>query len=230
MATRPQDALRLVPGRTYTWDELGAAFDFRPHYLSVAGGMIPRPQLNALVLVTWPGGARSFNYEDYWSRGDLIYTGRGKTGDQRLEGANRDLAENRHTNYVFEGGVGSGMLRFLGTAVATRQWRARGPGDDGNEREILRYRLRFQSGGASTTGTSRARRRPALATGRQRAAAPAQQQRQRRRFDPSRPPADYRTPVPLHLRRNGGATREGQSGAPRAPCPPAGAPDSDGMV
>jgi hypothetical protein len=195
MATDPQSAIRLVPGRTYTWDEIGTTFDFKPRYLSVAGGMMPRPRLDALVLVTWPGGARSFNYEDYWSRGDLIYTGRGKIGDQKLGGANRFLAENRYTNYVFEGGVGSGMLKFLGTAIATRHWRARGLGDDGNERGILRYKLRFQTGGASTTGTSRARRQRAAGAGRRRSTAPAQQQRQRRRFDPSRPPTLYRTPV-----------------------------------
>src|SRR4051812_1139491 len=120
MATRPQTAQRLIPGRVYTWDELGARFEFKPRYLSVAGGMMPRPHLHALLLVTWPGGARSFNYDDYWSRGDLIYTGRGKRGNQKLEGANRDLGENRYTNYVFEGGVGSEMLRFLGTVAATR--------------------------------------------------------------------------------------------------------------
>ena len=81
----------LVPGRAYTWDQLGRMFNFKPRYLSVAGGMLPRPALNALILVTWPGGARSFDYDDYWSQGDLIYTGRGKTGHQKLEGANRDL-------------------------------------------------------------------------------------------------------------------------------------------
>jgi hypothetical protein len=105
--------LGLVPGRTYTWDELAAVFGFKPKYLSVAGGMMPRPKLNVMILATWPGGARSFDYEDYWSRGDLIYTGRGKVGDQPLEGANRSLADNRYTNYVFEGGVGSERLRQI---------------------------------------------------------------------------------------------------------------------
>jgi hypothetical protein len=62
--------------------------------------------LNALILVTWPGGARSFDYDDYCSQGDLIYTGRGKTGRQKLEGANRDLDLNNRTNYVFEGSAG----------------------------------------------------------------------------------------------------------------------------
>jgi hypothetical protein len=37
--------------------------------------MMSRPELDALLLVTCPGGARSFNYDDYWSRGELFYTG-----------------------------------------------------------------------------------------------------------------------------------------------------------
>jgi hypothetical protein len=122
-----------------------------------------------------------------------IDTGRGKRGDQRLEGANRDLAENRYTNYIFEGGVGSERLRFLGTAVATRQWRARGLDEDGNNRQILRYRLQFATGGS--TASSPAQTRPATAPRRTRSRTPAQQQRQRRRFDPSRSPKQYRTPV-----------------------------------
>jgi len=52
----PSPVPRLVPGRTYTWGEIGTVFDFKPRYLSVVGGMIPRPRLNPLVLVTWPGG------------------------------------------------------------------------------------------------------------------------------------------------------------------------------
>src|SRR5690349_3210926 len=103
MPSLPGTSSGLVPGRTYTWTQIGAPFGFKPQYLSVAGGMMPRPSLNALVLVTWPGGARSFDYDDYWSGQDLIYTGRGKRGDQPLEGANRDLAQNRYINYVFEG-------------------------------------------------------------------------------------------------------------------------------
>jgi hypothetical protein len=64
MAVAALTSPRLVPGRTYTWDELGHMFSFKPRYLSVGGGMLPRPALNALLLVTWPGGARSFNYDD----------------------------------------------------------------------------------------------------------------------------------------------------------------------
>jgi hypothetical protein len=181
---------QLVPGRTYTWDELAPTFDFEPDWLGVAGGMLSRPRLDALLLVTWPGRARSFDYEDYWSRGDLIYTGRGKTGDQKLDGANRDLADDRRTNYVFEGGVGSRSLLFVGNATATRQWRARGQGDDGRDREIIRYRLRFLTGGASVSRTAKTVGRPSSGTGRtRRTSATGQQHRQRRPFDPTRSPA-----------------------------------------
>ena len=61
-------------GRTYSWAELGAVFDFKPNYLSAAGGMIPRPSHGVLILITHPEGGKSFDYEDYWEGADLIYT------------------------------------------------------------------------------------------------------------------------------------------------------------
>src|SRR5712664_57398 len=129
MAVRGQAAApKLTVDRVYTWDELGQLFGFKPDYLGAAGGMIPRPELDALLLVTYPGGARSFNYEDYWDGGALIYTGRGQVGNQQLGGANRDLADDVRTNFVFEGGVGARALRFLGRARSRRYWKARGVG------------------------------------------------------------------------------------------------------
>jgi hypothetical protein len=197
---------QLAPGRAYSWDELGAVFGFKPAYLSVAGGMMSRPDLDALLLVTWPGGARSFDYDDYWSQGDLIYTGRGKTGDQKLEGPNRDLAENRRTNYVFEGSAGSWALRFLGVARSVRYWRARGLGDDGVDREILRYQLRFLSGGAPA---SQGGDRSAPSTGgTRRSSGSRQKHRQRRPFDPARSPAQYKMPVPRTTPEETAARRE----------------------
>jgi hypothetical protein len=169
-------------------------FNFKPRYLSVAGGMLPRSALNALLLVTWPGGARSFNHDDYWSQGDLIYTGRGKNGNQKLEGANRDLANNSRTNYVFEGSAGSGALRFLGIAVSTRRWRARGKGDDGRDRQILRFRLRFQTGGASASRSASVPQRTAGGRGTRRGSR-GEQHRKRLRFDPTRGPGQYGAPV-----------------------------------
>src|SRR5262245_44615932 len=121
----------LVPGRIYSWEELGARFGFSPGYLSAAGGMISRPDENALLLITYPGGAKSFDYDDHWEGKALVYTGRGKVCDQQLVGQNRDLAENKRTNYVFEGGVGARLLQYVGIAHVVRHWRARGNGDDG---------------------------------------------------------------------------------------------------
>jgi hypothetical protein len=93
--TAPADAdpPGLEVGRTCSWDELGAAFGFDPKFFQVGGGMLSRPDRNAVLLITHPGGARSFDYEDRWDGPALIYTGRGKKGDQRLEGPNRDVAQ-----------------------------------------------------------------------------------------------------------------------------------------
>ena len=42
-------ATTLVPGRVYSWEEIGSAFDFNPDYLSVAGGMVSRHALDRAV-------------------------------------------------------------------------------------------------------------------------------------------------------------------------------------
>jgi hypothetical protein len=135
----------LEVSRTYLWDELASLFSFKANYLGVAGGMVSRPEHNALLLITHPGGGRSFDYEDYWDGGDLIYTGRGKTGDQSLKGPNGDVVENRRHLLVFEN-VGSRVLRFLGESVCIKHWTARGAGADGAERLIYRFQLSFGRG------------------------------------------------------------------------------------
>jgi hypothetical protein len=53
----------------------GEAFEFKPPLFQVGGGLLPRPDLNALLLVTHPGGARSLDYEDGWEGDTLVYTG-----------------------------------------------------------------------------------------------------------------------------------------------------------
>jgi hypothetical protein len=108
--------------------------------------MLPRPEHDALLLITHPGGARSIDYDDYWDGEDLIYTGRGKIGDQRLEGANRDVAENRRALLAFER-AGSRQLRFLGRAHCSDHWEAWAPDQDGRERRVLRFRLQFSGAG-----------------------------------------------------------------------------------
>src|SRR5262245_15423099 len=70
-----ENLANLRVGQIYSWDELSTVFDFKPSLFQVGGGMLSRPELNALLLITHPGGARSFDYEDRWDGETLIYTG-----------------------------------------------------------------------------------------------------------------------------------------------------------
>jgi hypothetical protein len=106
--------------------------------------MVPRPQMNTLLLITHPAGGRSFDYEDRWDGNTLIYTGRGKIGDQRLVGPNRDVAENRRRLMVFEA-VEVRQLRYLGQATCLDKWLARSPDDKGDERNVWKFRLGFET-------------------------------------------------------------------------------------
>ena len=135
---------KLTVGQVYSWEQLADAFEFDSRLFQVGGGMLSRPEHNALLLITHPGGARSFDYEDRWDGSALIYTGRGKTGDQRLDGPNRDVAENRKQLFVLEA-AGSRQLRFLGRAVCTSHWIARAPDASGAERDVLKFRLAFDT-------------------------------------------------------------------------------------
>lgn len=141
----------LVVDNVYSWVELGQVFGFKPAWLSAMGGMGPRPEQNALLLITHPGGGRSFDYSDHWDdeTGDLIYTGRGQEGDQVLDGANRHLAENRFRNFLFEG-AGTRRLRFRGKAVCKDVTWARGPDRDGLDRRILQFRLGIERNATPT--------------------------------------------------------------------------------
>jgi len=132
----------LQAGTVYSWAELGRRFGFAADYLGVAGGMISRPEQNALLLITHPGGARSFNYDDAWDGRDLIYTGRGKRGDQRYAGQNRDVGENARDLHVFEP-AGVRALTYLGQATCVDTWHQLAPDLKGHERSVLRFRLRF---------------------------------------------------------------------------------------
>jgi len=134
----------LVVDNVYGWDELALAFGFKPKWLGAVGGMAPRPDHGALILVTHPGGGKSFDYNDHWDdeTGELVYTGRGQEGDQTLEGANRHLAENRYRNFVFAG-AGTKRLKYLGQARCTGTEWAEAPGRDGLPRKVLRFRLRI---------------------------------------------------------------------------------------
>jgi len=167
----------LVQHATYTWEELGRRFDFEPDYLGAAGGMVSRPASNALLLMTHPGGARSIDYGDYWDGDDLVYTGRGKYGDQQRTGQNRDLGDNARELHVFEP-AGSRALRYLGSPTTIEEWTAMGADANGDQRRVLRFRLRFDT----------APRRPSSRRD-DRTADRAETRRQSREFDPSRRPS-----------------------------------------
>jgi len=157
------DAPNLEVGHTYSWDELGATFGFDPKLFQVGGGMLSRPDRNALLLITHPGGARSFDYGDRWDGPALIYTGRGKKGDQRLEGPNRDVAENRRQLFVLEA-AHSKHLKYLGRASCTAHWLARAPDADGVERDVLKFRLAFESVATDAATATASRRESPLRT------------------------------------------------------------------
>lgn len=105
--------------------------------------MISRPQHDALLLITSPG-ARSFDYGDSWQGNDLIYTGRGKQGDQEYAAQNRDVGENTRTLYVFEH-AGSRALLHLGRATCIDKWQELALDLHGRTRSVWRFQLRFEA-------------------------------------------------------------------------------------
>ena len=145
MASLPLPALDT--DRIYSWDDLAAVFGFRPAYFSAAGGMVPSKTTGALLLITHPGGGKSFDYRDYWDGDELIYTGKGKIGDQQPTGQNLDVIEDRRTLFVFEA-AGPRMLRFLGRARRRGTRTARAPDDNGDMRNVFQFRLAFDRGAA----------------------------------------------------------------------------------
>jgi len=135
----------LIAGAVYSWEELGRRFDFKPAYLSAAGGMPVSSNTDSLLLITHPNGGKAFDYDDYWDGDDLVYTGRGKTGDQERTGPNLDAAENRRALYAFEA-AGAKRLRYLGSPRTVEERRGRAPGEDSAMRSVLQFRLRFPTG------------------------------------------------------------------------------------
>jgi hypothetical protein len=135
----------LEVGRIYTWEELADAFGFKPAFFSAAGGMVPSAATNSLLLITHPGGGKSFDSQDHWDGADLIYRGRGKVGNQRRGDArNLDIAENRRPLFVFEA-AGPRRLLFRGRAVNVEERTGRAPDDAGAMRDVLLFRLRFET-------------------------------------------------------------------------------------
>ena len=107
--------------------------------------MVPSAATNSLLLITHPGGGKSFDYQDHWDGADLIYTGRGKVGNQQRDDArNLDVAENRRPLFVFEA-AGPRRLLFRGRAVNVEGRTGRAPDDEGAMRDVLLFRLRFET-------------------------------------------------------------------------------------
>jgi hypothetical protein len=181
---RPDQPSVLRRGRSYRWDEVGAAFGFSANYFAVGGGMLAVRKHNALVIVTHPGGAKSFDYGDYWDGSDLIYTGKGLEGPQRLERENLDAADNRRTLYVFEQ-AGPSLLTFKGIASCTDWWPDIGPDRRGAQRRVYRFRLSFAARDAGAESTVPVSKTPTSL-------------RVARPFDPLRTPASYAPTTTMH--------------------------------
>lgn len=174
----------LQPGVVYSFDELGAAFGFEPGYFQTAGGMVISAKTESVLLITHPDGGKTFDYADHREGGDLIYTGRGQTGDQKREGANLYVAENLRNLYVFEADEPR-YLRFLGQARCIEESIGRAPDRDGAMRNVFKFRLRFETGGEQLG-------KPVIATGemsQSQIASRAEPERQPRPFDAARRPA-----------------------------------------
>jgi hypothetical protein len=135
------------------------------------------PRHHAVLIVTHPGGGKSFDYADYWDGADLIYTGKGKVGDQRRTGENRYVGDNSRTVLAFEG-AGPARLRYLGSPVCVNEWPEVADDLNGDPRRVLRFRLRFDSEPA--TGGDDGDVGARLPS--------ADLERRPRPFDPSRPP------------------------------------------
>jgi hypothetical protein len=139
--------------------------------------MISRPEHDALLLITRPGN-RSFDYGDSWQGSDLIYTGRGKQGDQEYAGQNRDVGENAHTLHVFEP-AGPRALTYLGSATCIDKWQEIALDLHGQSRTVWRFQLRFDAHARAIA--ARASALPYSPGGARRSAAS-------RPFDPTRVP------------------------------------------
>ena len=103
--------------------------------------------MNSLLLITHPQLGKSFSYEDEWDGKDLIYAGRGLTGDQELKGQNRQVADNSRSLYLFEH-AGHHRLLFHSQVRCVSHWESTGFDKNGKNRRVYRFRLRPVGGSA----------------------------------------------------------------------------------
>jgi len=138
---------KLRPGATYSWQAVAGKFGFKPRLFSVGGGMLSRPNLNALLLITSSDESSSFSYGDEWDedKGDLIYAGMGLNGHQQLKGVNRYVAENSRELFLFEY-AGAEKLLFHDRVSCVDYWESIAPDKKGKDRRVYQFRLRLAKG------------------------------------------------------------------------------------
>ncbi len=144
MSVRPTSPLaELLPGRVYQKKQLAEIFNIQERYLNAAGMRVLK-DLNTVLLMSYPGGGKQFDYRDRWLEPTLLdYCGEGQRGDQRLQGANRYVAEGTHNLILFEG-AGANRLRYRGR-VRCEQVRVQHQEDRaGNSRKVFRFNLRLE--------------------------------------------------------------------------------------
>jgi hypothetical protein len=182
-------APKLRPGTVYSWQTVAEKFGFKPKLFSISGGMLSRPDLNALLLITSSDQSASFDYGDEWDKGDLIYTGKGLSGHQQLTGVNRFVAENSRELFLFEY-AGSEKLLFHDRVTCVRHWQSIAADQEGKDRRVYQFRLRLAGGekGRQTVRSKTAR--DAESTPRSRSSFKA------RPFDPNRTPSQRRRSAP----------------------------------
>jgi hypothetical protein len=133
------------------------------------------PRHNAVIVITHPGGGKSFDYDDYWDGADLIYTGKGQRGDQKRTGENRYVGDNSRTLLVFEQ-AGPAQLRYVGSPRCVKEWPETAPDGASAPRHSVPPQVRDR---ACARARARPRRhpasvsRPGTATARVRLVAPA---------------------------------------------------------
>jgi hypothetical protein len=118
--------------------------------------MLSCPDLNALLLITNSDEGQSFSYGDEWDHDDLVYAGKGLSGNQQLKGVNRFVAENSRELFLFEY-AGSRRLLFHDRVTCVDHWESIGPDKEGKERRVYQFRLRL-AGGKRASQKSRAKR------------------------------------------------------------------------
>jgi len=179
------------PGTTHSWETVAAKFGFKPRLFSVGGGMLSCPDLNALLLITSSDEGKSFSYGDEWDkRGDLIYAGKGLTGNQQLKGVNRFVAENSRELFLFEY-AGSEKLLFHDRVTCLDYWESTDPDKEGKDRRVYQFRLRLASGKRASPKKSRPKRDPDAASSHRDASS-----FRPRPFDPNRTPTQRRQSAP----------------------------------